>query len=61
MRNFKESLKKFIKSEEAMGTVEVILIIAVVIIIALLFRDWIIAFVKNLMTKADKKANTIFD
>ena len=49
------------KSEDGAGTLEVILIIAVVIIIALLFKDWIIALVQDLMSRADEQADTIFD
>lgn len=48
-------------SEEGAGTLEIILIIAVIIIIALLFKDWIIELVQDLMNRADDQANTIFD
>ncbi|MGU3473452.1 Flp1 family type IVb pilin [Paenibacillus sp. D51F] len=57
----KKAARKFGKSEEGLGTLEVILIIAVVIIIALLFKDWIINLIKDLMGKADDQANTIFE
>ncbi len=49
------------QSEEGAGTLEVILIIAVVIIVALLFKDWIIALVEDLMQRADDQADTIFE
>ncbi|WP_331697241.1 Flp1 family type IVb pilin [Paenibacillus sp. IITD108] len=49
------------KEEEAMGTIEVILIIAVIILIALLFKDWIIELLERLMSKADDKADSIFN
>ncbi|MBB3112924.1 hypothetical protein FHS18_005026 [Paenibacillus phyllosphaerae] len=49
------------KEEDGLGTLEIILIIAVVIIIALLFKDWIIALLENLMGKADEQADQIFD
>ncbi len=48
-------------SEEGAGTLEVILIIAVVIIVALLFKDWIIALVQDLMERADDQADSIFE
>jgi len=54
------AIKGFWKSEEGLGTLEVILIIAVVIIIALLFKDWIIELIENLMSKADDQAEQIF-
>ncbi|EXX89659.1 hypothetical protein BG53_14475 [Paenibacillus darwinianus] len=53
-------LRRLWRSEEGLGTLEVILIIAVVIIIALLFKDWIIQLVENLMGKADEQADKIF-
>ncbi|MBJ6361426.1 Flp1 family type IVb pilin [Paenibacillus sp. GCM10012307] len=52
---------KLWRSEDGMGTLEVILIIAVLILVALLFKKQILALVENLMGKADTKANTIFD
>ncbi|MFF2481823.1 Flp1 family type IVb pilin [Paenibacillus sp. NPDC058071] len=54
------AVRKFWRSESGLGTLEVILIIAVVIIIALLFKDWIIDLIENLMGKADDKADEIF-
>jgi len=53
--------KGFLQEEEAMGTIEVILIIAVIILIALLFKDWIIELLERLMSKADDKADSIFN
>ncbi|WP_240941360.1 Flp1 family type IVb pilin [Paenibacillus sp. HB172176] len=54
-------LVEFWKNEKGLGTLEIILIIAVVIMIALLFKGWIIELVKDLMGKADDQANSIFD
>ena len=56
-----QAVRAFWKSEEGIGTLEIVLIIAVVIILALLFKDWIIGLLKNLMGSADEKANEIFD
>jgi Flp pilus assembly pilin Flp len=61
MKKLKRGLKRFWRSEEGLGTLEVILIIAVVIIIALLFKDWIIDLVNKLMGKADDQADKIFN
>jgi len=41
----------FLKEEDGLGTVEIILIIAVLVGIALVFRNQIITFVNNTMTK----------
>ncbi|MDQ0060960.1 Flp1 family type IVb pilin [Paenibacillus harenae] len=60
MKKMKNAVRKFWKSEEGLGTLEIILIIAVVIIIALLFKDWIIELIERLMGKADDQADQIF-
>lgn len=56
-----KAVKRFWKSEEGLGTLEIILIIAVVIIIALLFKDWIITLIKKLMSQAEDKSDEIFE
>lgn len=48
------SLKKFWNDEEGLGTLEIILIIAVLIAIALLFREAIIGWVKSLLGFGEK-------
>ncbi len=52
------ALKRFIREEDGMGTVEVIIIIAVLVGVALLFRKQLITFVngiiKNLFPDAGK-------
>lgn len=45
-------LKDFYYEEEGMGTVEIVIIIAVLIAIALVFKGAITDFAKNLMTRA---------
>lgn len=47
-------VKGFLKEEEGMGTVEIVLIIAVLVAIALLFKDKITGFV-------EKALGNIFD
>jgi len=44
-------IKSFIKEEDGMGTVEIILIIAVLVGIALIFRAQIIKFVTDMVGK----------
>jgi len=43
------TLKRFIMEEEGMGTVEVIIIIAVLVGVALLFRKQLIVFVNSII------------
>ncbi|SFS47379.1 Flp1 family type IVb pilin [Paenibacillus sp. BC26] len=61
MKNMKGALLAFWEDEDGLGTLEIVLIIAVVIILALLFKDWIIALMEKLMGDADDKANEIFN
>lgn len=61
MKMLKTRLKALWSNEEGIGTLEVILIVAVVIIIALLFKDWIVDLVKDVLNKADKDARKIFE
>lgn len=44
-----ELLRRFIKEEDGLGTVEIVVIIAVLVGIALIFRDAIIKFVTDIM------------
>lgn len=43
------AIKRFWTEEDGMGTVEIIIIIAVLVAVALIFRDGIGAFVNDLM------------
>jgi Flp pilus assembly protein TadG len=52
---------RFWKNQEGIGTLEIVLIAAVLILVALLFKDWIMGFLKDLMGSAEDKAGTIFD
>lgn len=52
-------LKNFFKEEDGMGTVEIILIIAVLVGIALVFRNQIINFVNVIMSKVFPDASGI--
>jgi len=49
----REKLQRFMKAEDGIGTLEILLIIAVIVIIAIAFRKWIMAWVKKLFENAD--------
>ena len=42
-------MKRFLAEEEGMGTVEIVMIIAALMVIALLFREQITKFAENIM------------
>ena len=50
-------LKNFLKGEEGMGTIELVVIIAILVGLALIFKDGITTFVNNLMKKLWKTPN----
>ncbi len=52
---------RFLRREDGIGTLEIVLIAAVLILVAILFKDWIMAFIQDLMGTAEDKAETIFD
>lgn len=55
MKGFVNGLKKFWKDEQGMGTLEIILIIAVIVVIAVLFKNYIIGWVKDILGSTDSK------
>jgi hypothetical protein len=44
-------LKNFIWEEDGLGTVEIVILIAVLVIVALLFKDRVIKFINTLLDK----------
>lgn len=52
---------KYLKEEEGISTVEVLVIIAVLVAVALLFKDKLKAFVDTYFTKINGKANGAMD
>jgi len=53
MTNKIRKLQQFYQDEEGMGTLEILLIIAVIVIIAIAFRKWIINWVNDLFRSVD--------
>ncbi|MFC5401504.1 Flp1 family type IVb pilin [Cohnella soli] len=49
------------EDEDGLGTLELVLIAAVLIIMAILFKDWILEFLGNLMDSVEGKSESIFE
>jgi len=49
------------KDEDGIGTLELVLIVAVLIVVALFFKDQILEFMGNLMDKVEGKADEVFE
>ncbi|BBI32069.1 hypothetical protein KCTCHS21_14680 [Cohnella abietis] len=56
-----KAMKSLWQDEEGIGTLELVLIAAVLIVVAILFKDWILEFIGNLMDSVQGKAKNIFD
>ena len=52
-------LKRFFMEEDAVGTVEIILILVVLIALVAIFKTQALALVRNLMTKVTNNARAI--
>ena len=57
----KRYFKKLWKNEDGMGTVEIVIITAVLVGLALLFREQIIGFLNNILAKTFENGNGIFN
>jgi Flp pilus assembly pilin Flp len=48
-----EAVRRFWEDEDGLGTLEILLIVAVLVIIAIAFRKWIMKWVQSLFTAAN--------
>ena len=59
MRKFCETLREFAMEEEAVGVVEIILILVVLIGLVIIFKEQLTSLVKNILSKITKQSNSI--
>jgi len=52
-------LKRFAKEEDALATVEIILIIVVLVGLVIIFKKELVSLVKNLLSTITSKSNSI--
>jgi hypothetical protein len=57
----KNRLEALSQDDEGMGTLEIVLIVAVLIALVVLFKDQIVDLIGNLMDKWGDKTNEVFD
>ena len=55
----KKSMKDFLREEDGMGTVEIVLIIVVLIALVAIFKDSIKSLVEKILKKVTDNANKI--
>ena len=53
-----ELLKQFYEEEDGMGVIEIVMIIAALMCVALIFKDTLIAFVKDLLQRVLNQGNS---
>ncbi|AIQ27981.1 hypothetical protein P40081_07160 [Paenibacillus sp. FSL P4-0081] len=56
-----EGVRNFWRDEDGLGTLEMILIIAVLIAVVLVFREEIVKVVKDLISTAGDKSQEVFE
>ena len=62
MRNLKniwKYMKEFVAEEDAVGVVEIILILVVLISLVVIFKQQLTSLVKNILSKITKQSNSI--
>lgn len=53
IKQSKKFISKFIKDEEGLGTLEILLIVAVLVALAIIFRKWIVGWFQQLINGAN--------
>ena len=59
MRKLREFAKDFLQEEDAVGVVEIILILVVLIALVMIFKDQLTSLVENILSKITKQSNSI--
>ena len=59
MRDFVDTVKAFAREEEAVGGVEIILILVVLISLVIIFKDQLTSLVESILSKITKQSNSI--
>ncbi len=54
------ALKRFVKEEDGMGVVEVVLIIVVLVAMVIIFKDQITALVETIWESINKNAKKVY-
>ena len=59
MKNIWKYMKEFVAEEDAVGVVEIILILVVLISLVVIFKEQLTALVKKILAKITKQSNGI--
>ena len=59
MSELRRLMREFLLEEDAVGVVEIILILVVLIALVMIFKDQLTSLVKNILSKITKQSNSI--
>ena len=59
MKNIWKYMKAFVAEEDAVGVVEIILILVVLFSLVVIFKQQLTSLVKNILSKITKQSNSI--
>ena len=59
MRDFVDTVKALAREEEAVGVVEIIQILVVLISLVIIFKDQLTSLVESILSKITKQSNSI--
>ena len=59
MSELRRLMREFLWVEDAVGVVEIILILVVLIALVMIFKDQLTSLVKNILSKITKQSNSI--
>ena len=59
MRDLVETAREFAREEDAVGVVEIILILVVLISLVIIFKDQLTSLVNSILSKITKQSNSI--
>lgn len=59
MSELRRLTREFLWEEDAVGVVEIILILVVLIALVMIFKDQLTSLVKNILSKITKQSNSI--
>ena len=59
MKGLRQLIKEFAMEEDAVGVVEIILILVVIISLVIIFKEQLTSLVKKILSKITKQSNSI--
>ena len=59
VKRIRDFVKEFLQEEDAVGVVEIILILVVLICLVMIFKEQLTSLVKTILSKITKQSNSI--